>query len=91
MRTKHQIILNDARKMANIKNGSVDLMITSPPYPMIQMWDWMFSQQNSEIAETIKNEDGRKTFELMHKELDKVWKEVFRVLKVGGIGSVSNN
>lgn len=89
MRTKHQIILDDARSMAYLKDESVDLMITSPPYPMIQMWDEMFSQQNPEIIEVIKNEDGEKTFELMHKELDKVWKEVFRVLKVGGIACIN--
>ena len=89
MRTKHQIILDDARNMVHLKDESVDLMITSPPYPMIQMWDEMFSQQNPEIAEVIKNEDGEKTFELMHKELDKVWKEVFRVLKVGGIACIN--
>ena len=89
MRTKHKIILDDARNMAHLKTESVDLMITSPPYPMIQMWDEMFSRQNPGIAEVIKNEDGEKTFELMHKELDTVWKEVFRVLKVGGIACIN--
>lgn len=89
MMTKHQIILDDARNMSHLKNESVDLMITSPPYPMIQMWDEMFSQQNPKIAEAIKNENGEEAFELMHKELDKVWKEVYRVLRVGGIACIN--
>lgn len=89
MRTKHQIILDDARKMAHLKDESVDLMITSPPYPMIQMWDEMFSKQNSEITEAVKNENGEKAFELMHKELDKVWEEVYRILKIGGIACIN--
>jgi len=41
MRTKHQIILDDARKMAHLKDESVDLMITSPPYPLyliLKLW-----------------------------------------------------
>jgi len=89
MRTEHRIILNDAKNMVALKDESVDLMVTSPPYPMIQMWDEMFSMQNPEIAGAIKDEDGEKTFELMHKELDKVWVEVYRVLKVGGIACIN--
>jgi len=89
MKTEHRIFFADARDMSSVKNESVDLMITSPPYPMIQMWDDMFSQQNPKIKEAIKNEDGEKAFELMHKELDKVWSEVYRVLKIGGIACIN--
>src|SRR3989338_645853 len=89
MRTKHQIILDDARNMSHLKDESVDLMITSPPYPMIQMWDEMFGEQNPDITKALKEEDGEKAFELMHKELDKVWSETFRVLKNGGIACIN--
>jgi len=89
MRTKHQIILDDARNMSHLKDESVDLMITSPPYPMIQMWDEMFGEQNPEITKALKEENGEKAFELMHKELDKVWGETFRVLKNGGIACIN--
>jgi modification methylase len=89
MRTKHQIILDDARSMIHLKDESVDLMITSPPYPMIQMWDEMFREQNPEITKALKEEDGEKAFKLMHKELDKVWSETFRVLKNGGIACIN--
>ena len=44
---------------------------------------------NLEITKVLKEEDGEKAFELMHKELDKVWDETFRVLKNGGILYIS--
>ena len=84
MKTKHRIIFGDARDMKEIENESVDLMITSPPYPMIKMWDEIFGKQNPEITKALKNKDGKKAFELMHRELDKVWKEMYRVLKSCG-------
>ena len=89
METEHKIIFGDARDMKQIKSESVDLMITSPPYPMIKMWDEMFGEQNPKITEAIKKENGKLAFELMHKELDKVWDETFRVLKNGGIACIN--
>ncbi|MGC9310844.1 MAG: DNA-methyltransferase [Candidatus Aenigmatarchaeota archaeon] len=89
MKTTHRILLEDARKMRRLKDESIDLMITSPPYPMIKMWDAMFYEQNPEIAKAIKNEDGERAFELMHKELDSVWKETYRVLKIGGVACIN--
>lgn len=75
--------------MSHLKNESIDLMVTSPPYPMIQMWDEMFSRQNPEIEVAIKDENSIKAFELMHTELDNVWREVYRTLKVGGIACIN--
>lgn len=89
MKTEHKIIFGDSRDMNKIENESVDLMITSPPYPMIKMWDEMFGKQNKEIIKALKEEDGEKAFELMHKELDKVWDETFRVLKNGGLACIN--
>lgn len=89
MRTQHKIVYSDAREIQDVKSESVDLMITSPPYPMIEMWDEMFGKQNPEISKALMEHDGNLAFELMHKELDKVWKEVYRVLKVGGIACIN--
>jgi len=89
MKTKHKIVYGDAREMKDVKSKSVDLMITSPPYPMIEMWDEMFDKQNPDISKAIKEYNGNLAFELMHKELDKVWKEVYRVLKIGGIACIN--
>ena len=57
MKTEHKIILGDARNMKQIKDESVDLMITSLPYPMIQMCDEMFEEQNPKIKKALKIED----------------------------------
>ena len=89
MKTKHEIFFKDARNMSEIKSESVDLMITSPPYPMIKMWDDIFSEQNEKIKLKLNENDGESAFELMHKELDKVWAETYRVLKKGGIACIN--
>lgn len=89
MKTTHKIIFNDAREMKDIGPQSVDLMITSPPYPMIEMWDEIFSQQNPKIKDFLSQNRGDMAFEEMHKELDKVWKETYRVLKYGGIACIN--
>lgn len=89
MKTEHKIHYSDARNMKEIPDASVDLMITSPPYPMIKMWDEIFSEQNPEIKKSLNDNNGGLAFELMHKELDKVWNETFRVLKNGGIACIN--
>lgn len=89
METTHKIIYDDSREMKEVKSNSVDLMITSPPYPMIKMWDKMFEVQNQEIGKAIKEHNGDLAFELMHKELDKVWKETYRVLRDGGVACIN--
>ena len=66
-----------------LASSSVDLIVTSPPYPMIEMWDATFAAMNREIAKCLPDAPMR-AFELMHAELDKVWDECFRVLKSGG-------
>jgi DNA modification methylase len=88
-KTEHKIIFSDSREMKELNNESIDLVITSPPYPMIPMWDEIFGKLNPEITKAIKEENSEKAFELMHKELDKVWKEVYRVLKDGGIACIN--
>jgi modification methylase len=78
MKTTHKIAFGNANDMKELKDSSIDLMVTSPPYPMIEMWDEIFSKQNTAIGGALKEENGNKAFELMNKELYKVWKEVFR-------------
>ncbi len=75
--------------MTPIKDRSIDLIVTSPPYPMISMWDDIFSKNNSKIKKALKDGKGKKAFELMHKELDKIWSESYRVLKDGGIACIN--
>lgn len=90
MATTHNITFIDAVEgLKSLKSESVDLVVTSPPYPMIEMWDEIFIKQNLKIDKTLSNQNGFESFELMHKELDKVWKECFRVLTQGGIMCVN--
>lgn len=75
--------------MKEVERGGVDLMITSPPYPMIQMWDKQFSSINPDIKDALIKKNGTRAFDLMHKELYKTWQEVYRVLKKGGFACIN--
>jgi len=75
--------------MRAIPSASVHLAVTSPPYPMIEMWDHMFLNQNKSIARALKHGDGLKAFELMHGILDRVWQELYRILINGGIACIN--
>ena len=71
MDTKHKIIIGDSRKMPELKDGSVNLVITSPPY--WQLKDYGNPNQigfNDSYEDYINN-------------LNLVWKECFRVLEDG--------
>ena len=89
MKTIHEIFFQDARDLKEIASESVDLVVTSPPYPMIDMWDNMFDSQNPEIQKALDRGDGRQAYELMHKILDSVWDELFRVLKEGRFACIN--
>lgn len=89
MKTEHRFLFADSRNMSTLEEESVDLMITSPPYPMIAMWDEIFMQQNPAISKALKAGEGIQAFDLMHGELGKVWQEVFRVLKTGGLACIN--
>ena len=64
--------------------GSFDLVLTSPPYPMIQMWDELFAQLSAPINRALQTLQAETAFELMHAELDRVWENAFRALRPGG-------
>ncbi|WP_457556013.1 DNA-methyltransferase [Candidatus Pyrohabitans sp.] len=100
LKTKHRIIIGDSRNMEEIDDESVHLMVTSPPYPMIEMWDDIFRQLDERIEKTwekmeIENSKKRKEkyireiYELMHENLAQVWKETYRVLVKGGIACIN--
>jgi DNA modification methylase len=89
METIHKIYFKNSSDMSEVETNSVDLMITSPPYPMIEMWDNLFCSLKMEIKRALIEEEGKKAFNLMHKELNKVWSEVVRVLKPGGLACVN--
>ena len=89
MKTSHRICFKNSTDLKELPGESVELMVTSPPYPMIEMWDDILSGQNFKINEALEKKEGNVAFEVMHRELDKVWKEVYRVLKKGGFACIN--
>ena len=89
METSHRIFVGDSRNMSDIGENEVELIVTSPPYPMIEMWDELFTDLNPEIGAALDSGAGQKAFDLMNAELEKVWDEVSRVLVDGGIACIN--
>jgi modification methylase len=95
MHTQHRIILGNSQQMSELVDGSVQLMVTSPPYPMIQMWDELFAKADPKIAKlwrtleaNAEEETVRQIYNAMHENLAKVWAETYRVLVDGGIACI---
>ncbi|MGB9925405.1 MAG: DNA-methyltransferase [Candidatus Bathyarchaeales archaeon] len=89
VKTLHKVLFKNAQDMKEVPCESVDLVVTSPPYPMIAMWDGVFAEQNPAVGEALRRDDGCGAFELMHRELDKVWTQVYRVLRNGGFACIN--
>ena len=89
MQTFHHAHFKDSRDMRAIATASVELVVTSPPYPMIEMWDEGFGALSAAVRKALKRHDGRTAFDLMHGILDAVWKEAFRILKPGGFACIN--
>jgi len=89
LKTRHKVYFCDARRMQMLPSASVDLIVTSPPYPMIQMWDAAFCQQDPRIADALAEGRPREAHEFMHCLLDRVWDECLRVLKPGGFACIN--
>lgn len=82
--TTHQIIHGNSCNISALNDKSVHLIVTSPPYPMIEMWDTMFGQQNIAILSYLQSGEGLKAFYAMHEILNNIWKECDRVLMDNG-------
>ncbi len=73
----YRVITGDSRHMKELVDQTVHLVITSPPYPMIAVWDDFFLESSAQ------------TYDEMHAYLNQVWSEVARVLVPGGIACVN--
>lgn len=71
MKTNHRIINGDSRRMMELQNNSVHLIITSPPY-------WQLKDYGS--ADQIGYNDS---YENYINNLNLVWQECYRVLHSG--------
>jgi len=87
--THHRLVVGDARDLPGIADANVHLVVTSPPYPMIGMWDEVFCALSPAAAMALKKEQGFAAFDAMHLELDRVWRECARVLVPGGFACIN--
>ena len=86
MKTRHRIVTCDSNNTQEyIKDKTVGLVVTSPPYPMIEMWDKCFSTQSEDVKIALNESRFEEAFEAMHKVLDKTWEDVDRVMIDGGV------
>ena len=88
METRHRILEGDARDLRELPLESVHLVVTSPPYPMIAMWDAAFAELDPQIADRMAVDDpiaALDAFDAMHQTLDDAWFECARVLAPGGM------
>ncbi len=91
MTTEHKIILGNSQHMPELRDNSIQLMVTSPPYPMIKMWDTLFQKIDPQTALTdnCPEETVTHAYEAMHENLARTWREAFRVLIEGGIACIN--
>ena len=89
METTHRVVIDDARGLDGLAANSVELVVTSPPYPMIEMWDELFTDLDSTIGDHLAAGDGEAAFAGMHTILDSVWNALDRVLVDGGIACIN--
>ncbi len=71
--TRHQLKQGDARDLSWIPDGSVHLVVTSPPY-------WTLKDYVPNPSQMGAIEDYNKFLD----QLDRVWRECYRVLAPGG-------
>jgi len=88
METTHRVHVGDARDLP-LADDSADLVVTSPPYPMIEMWDETFAALDPAVGDALDAGDGARAHDLMLDVLDDAWAEVARVLRPGGIAVVN--
>ncbi|WP_293027524.1 site-specific DNA-methyltransferase [Natronococcus sp.] len=89
METTHRVVVGDARELSAVDDDSVELVVTSPPYPMIEMWDDLFANLDPAVGDALESGDGRAAFDAMHAQLEPVWDELERVLVDGGIACIN--
>jgi site-specific DNA-methyltransferase (adenine-specific) len=71
--TVHHLIQGDARSMPFMDDESVHLIVTSPPYWTLKR----YNERDGQLGHVVD-------YEAFLAELERVWREVFRVLVPGG-------
>jgi site-specific DNA-methyltransferase (cytosine-N4-specific) len=82
-----EVHFGDSRQMTAVQDSSVHLVVTSPPYPYIEMWDEQFEAtlglERGALGSTASH------YGATHGLLANVWKECHRVLVDGGMLAVN--
>jgi len=94
MDCRHQgtVIIGDSKYMRELPDESIHLVVTSPPYPMIGMWDGLFSRLDQDIESNLNSGEivgAMKAYKLMHKRLMPTFRECARSLVDGGMCCVN--
>lgn len=80
----NKIFYKDARKMLEVSDNSINLIITSPPYFNIKDYS-KDGYQKKTISKKVKGQIGDiKNYKRYIEEMLKVWKECFRILRPNG-------
>ena len=87
--TQHRLLFRSAADLDDLADETVDLIVTSPPYPMIEMWDETFAEQDDEAAAALAAGDGPRAFSRMHELLLRAWRQCHRVLRPGGLACIN--
>src|SRR5438128_7853369 len=77
MSPDYRVIIGDSRRMTEVTDESVHLTVTSPPYPMVAIWDEFFAEASAS------------SYNDMHEYLNETWREIRRVLIPGGIACIN--
>lgn len=73
-RTEHRVVLGDCRSLAELRDASIHLVVTSPPYANLKQYEPGNPNQLGHIDD----------YEEFLQELTKVFAECYRVLAPGG-------
>ena len=58
MTTTHRVVTASSASMNEIDDSSVELIVTSPPYPMIEMWDSSFEEADPRVGLALRDHNG---------------------------------
>ncbi len=70
--SEHRIHIGDSSDLSFLPDRSIALVVTSPPYPMIEMWDEIFSRQDERIQEALHEKDGKKFYYNIYFDAEKI-------------------
>lgn len=86
-----RVIIGDSREMREMDDESVQLVVTSPPYPMIKMWDGLFSELDPRIRRLLSGGpvEASKAYGMMHRCLSATIEECARIMSEGALCCVN--